>query len=226
MRFLILLAILASCAQVVDDESGSVRDPSVILAQTLLDSTVRVENDAVAGSGFAIGIGIVATAGHIVRAVERGTTPLQVRTRTGHLCDVESTHVVSDEDLAFVWVRGCDHIRPVLMSDDVVLEGLSVLAAGHPLMSDWTVADGIVSNRDVVMRSTLYPKPHHVLMLSAPINRGMSGGPVVTQRGELVGVVVGLASRDGMWAGVSFAVPVDDVRDRLSDVRGARSKGR
>jgi S1-C subfamily serine protease len=88
--------------------------------------------------------------------------------------------------------------------------GEKVIVIGNPSGLDRTVTEGIVSaNRRVLGDKTF-------LQISAPVNPGNSGGPVLNYRSEVVGVVSSKLS----WAeGIAFAVPVSEVNKMIEDYR-------
>ena len=87
--------------------------------------------------------------------------------------------------------------------------GASVVALGNPLGLTDSVSAGVVSglNRtadtDTGQRSGL-------IQFDASVNPGSSGGPLVDDRGLVIGIVVALADPDGQdaFAGIGFAVPI------------------
>ena len=57
------------------------------------------------------------------------------------------------------------------------------------------------------------------IQTDAAVNPGNSGGALVNQRGELVGINTAIASRTGSYAGYSFAVPISIVRKVVEDLK-------
>jgi serine protease Do len=88
-----------------------------------------------------------------------------------------------------------------------------VLAVGNPFNLTSTVTAGIVSAKATEYwhqceQNTVL---NHFIQTDAAVNPGNSGGALVNQRGELVGINTAIASRTGSFAGYSFAVPITIV---------------
>jgi putative serine protease PepD len=87
--------------------------------------------------------------------------------------------------------------------------GETVVAVGNPLGLTDSVSSGVVSglNRSA---DTDTGKRSGLIQFDAAINPGSSGGPLLDDRGMVVGIVVALADPDGQdsFAGIGFAVPI------------------
>jgi serine protease Do len=104
-------------------------------------------------------------------------------------------------------------------SDDLRL-GEWVLAVGNPFNLTSTVTAGIVSAK--ARNINIYGNRSNIeafIQTDAAVNPGNSGGALVNQKGELVGINTALASRTGSYAGYSFAVPSSIVKKVVEDIR-------
>jgi serine protease Do len=123
-------------------------------------------------------------------------------------------------DVALLKINGSDF--PFLTygnSNDLKL-GEWVLAVGNPFNLTSTVTAGIISAkaRNIGIngdRSSI----ESFIQTDAAVNPGNSGGALVNQRGELVGINTALASRTGSYAGYSFAIPTTIVRKVVEDLK-------
>ena len=86
-----------------------------------------------------------------------------------------------------------------------------VMAIGSPFGLDNTVTAGIVSAKQ---RDTGELLP--LIQTDVAINPGNSGGPLINLRGEVVGINSQIYSTSGGYAGISFAIPIDEAV-RVSD---------
>lgn len=104
-------------------------------------------------------------------------------------------------------------------SDELKL-GEWVLAVGNPFNLNSTVTAGIVSARarNLGINADDY-SIESFIQTDAAVNPGNSGGALVNQQGNLVGINTAIASRTGSFAGYSFAVPVSIVRKVVQDLK-------
>jgi S1-C subfamily serine protease len=87
--------------------------------------------------------------------------------------------------------------------------GAPVVAIGNPLGLAYSVSSGVVSGTDREA-NTDQGKFDGLIQFDASVNPGSSGGPLLDQGGDVIGIVVSIADpgHDGAWAGVGFAVPI------------------
>ncbi|MDZ7652333.1 MAG: DegQ family serine endoprotease [Burkholderiaceae bacterium] len=93
-----------------------------------------------------------------------------------------------------------------------------VIAIGSPFGLDNTVTAGIVSAK---ARETGEFLPF--IQTDVAVNPGNSGGPLINMRGEVVGINSQIFTTSGAYAGISFAIPIDEAM-RVGDQ--LRSSGR
>jgi S1-C subfamily serine protease len=156
------------------------------------------------GSGFFVSPdGLIVTNFHVID----GAQALQVETAAGEVYD-NVYYVTADprRDLAVlkVPVEGATSLR--LGSDTAAVIGAEVYAMGNPLGLTGTFSDGLVSAHRTLEGVSM-------IQISAPISPGSSGGPVMDERGEVIGVAT-LIMTGGQ--NLNYAVPVRYVRPLLS----------
>jgi serine protease Do len=160
---------------------------------------------AALGSGFVIRAdGLIVTNRHVIV----GARVIQVRLTDGR--DVPAKVVGADAitDIALLKVDA-GHL-PVLRlgSSSAVSVGDAVIAIGNPFGLGQSVSAGIVSAR----ARTLEDDPYiDFLQTDASINRGNSGGPLLTLDGTVVGVTSAIFSPSGGSVGLGFAIPAETV---------------
>ena len=91
----------------------------------------------------------------------------------------------------------------------------TVLAIGSPFGLEQSVTHGIISDmdRDLLIDGRTYLG---MMQTDVAINRGSSGGPLINLRGEVIGINMAIYAPTGVYNGVSFAMPVNRVKDWLS----------
>jgi S1-C subfamily serine protease len=144
----------------------------------------RTENSSIQGSGFFVNeMGAVITNRHVVEPC----TNVHLRSASGQTWDGTVVALSTDTDLAII-KSDSTGLKFLELADHAAPEGRQIIVYGFPLggllSSMGNVTTGIVSglrgpgNRD------------DLLQISAPVQVGNSGGPVIDTRGQLVGVVV------------------------------------
>ena len=118
-----------------------------------------------------------------------------------------------DRDLAVLRIDAPrEKIKPIPIgnSRDLVV-GQKVYAIGNPFGLDQTLTTGIVSALDREIESVTQRPIRGVIQTDAAINPGNSGGPLLDSAGRLIGVTTAIFSPSGAYAGIGFAIPVDEV---------------
>ncbi|MCC7140449.1 MAG: trypsin-like peptidase domain-containing protein [Planctomycetes bacterium] len=100
-------------------------------------------------------------------------------------------------------------------------KGQWVVAAGSPYRLARSFSAGIVSGLERSDVGT--PVPYEdFIQTDAAINLGSSGGPLLDDRGQVVGVTTAILSRSGGNQGIGFAVPIDVVVPVVEALRRGR----
>ena len=130
-----------------------------------------------------------------------------------------------ETDIAVIKIEG--NGLPVLPmgNSDEILVGEDVIAVGNPFGLIQTVTYGIVSAKG---RSNVGINEYeNFIQTDAAINPGNSGGPLVSLRGEIIGVNSAIFTRSGGYQGIGFAVPINMARKIMLDLinTGSVSRG-
>lgn len=124
----------------------------------------------------------------------------------------EATVVGADTqtDLAIIKIDKSGLIKAELGDSSTLKIGESVLAVGNPLGVGTSVSSGIVSavNRKVTTDGVTY----NLIQTDAAINSGNSGGALVNNRGQVIGINTLKVAGDGI-EGMGFAIPINDTID-------------
>ncbi len=165
------------------------------------------------GSGFIISNdGYVITNNHVVQNAEEIIVRLNDRREfTAELIGTDKR-----SDIAVLKIDAINLPALKLGNSSKLNVGEWVLAIGSPFGFDYSVTAGIIS---AIGRSL--PNENYVpfIQTDAAINPGNSGGPLFNLQGEVIGVNSQIYSRTGGFMGLSFAVPVDVVKDVYEQLR-------
>jgi len=99
-----------------------------------------------------------------------------------------------------------------------------VLAIGSPFGFEHSVTAGIVSAKGRSLPNDTYVP---FIQTDVAINPGNSGGPLFNLDGEVIGVNAQIYSRTGGFMGLSFAIPVDVMKEVVEQLKdgGKVSRG-
>jgi len=196
------------------------------VARRLQESTVSVIAGPSTGSGFVVGDERwIVTNSHVIRPARR--YGVEVHFSSGTTRSAVVLLDSPDHDLAVLAVQGEVPARPLSLGDsEAIAVGQTVLAFGSPFGLEGTLTQGIVSAlRDVPPGSALGGGAvRRLIQTDAPINPGNSGGPLVSARGEVIGVNTAILSRTGGSHGIGFAVPSSHVASLLDAARQRRQE--
>ena len=118
-----------------------------------------------------------------------------------------------DRDLAVLRIDAPkDKLKPLSIgSSKDLLVGQKVYAIGNPFGLDQTLTTGVISALNREIESLTRRTIQGVIQTDAAINPGNSGGPLLDSAGRLIGVNTAIFSPSGAFAGIGFAIPVDEV---------------
>jgi len=130
-------------------------------------------------------------------------------------------------DLAVIDIDAADLPTLPVADSDGVRVGDVVLAVGNPLGIGQTVTMGIISatGRTTGLSDGAY---EDFIQTDAPINRGNSGGALITTTGELVGINSQIVSPSGGNIGIGFAIPANMAENVMTQLieHGRVQRGR
>jgi hypothetical protein len=173
-----VLGALLACSSLLPGRTQSPRE----IFNASVGSVVRVDVQRGLGAGFVIGNDLIATNLHVVDQ----TGEAKVMFRDGRSFPVTGVRGFDETaDLAIVEV-GAQDLHPLrLGNSDALGVGDRVYAIGNPLGFDYSMSDGLLAGlRDIQGTASL--------QVSAAMAPGSSGGPVLNDRGEVIGIARGV----------------------------------
>ena len=165
------------------------------------------------GSGVIVDpAGYVLTNSHVVEEAQE----ISVHLADGREFKAKVVGADPPTDIAVIRIKA-DNLPVAQLGDSDKAEvGDWVLAIGSPFGLDQTVTAGIIS---ATGRSNVGITDYEqFLQTDAAINPGNSGGPLVSMRGQVIGINTAIASRSGGYAGVGFAVPINLAREVMKRI--------
>jgi S1-C subfamily serine protease len=220
-----LLAVLANCVSTVKahgiDGAGEFTAPKPVAANAdALANPKSGRTGSQTGTGF-----VISASGHIVtnHHVVNGCVGDIKGNLTGE-AGATLRLVNSDQanDLALLQGPADAFKRFAKIRDRSIRSGDSVTAIGFPfhglLTSDFTVTTGIVSSLSGVRNDSRF------LQISAAVQPGNSGGPLLDSSGEIVGMVAAklnalgvLRATGNIPENINFAIKTGALRDFLDN---------
>lgn len=168
------------------------------------------------GTGFVLDKNLIVTNHHVI---SNGSTTM-VRGKTSQKL-YKAKVIASDEfsDIALVALEDWDDFVDTNLPADLDFTssrglkiGSKVWSIGHPWGLEWSVSQGVVSSPSRRMDSNL----NYMIQTDTRIFQGNSGGPLLDESGNVVGVNVKMLANTGGSFG--FAIPSDLAQKVIEDL--------
>ena len=190
-------------------------NPSVVMVAVAID-----EEKASIGTGVILTEdGYVVTNAHVIA----GGLSAWVALDTGEVLDAELVGFDSNEDLALLKLVDGQGLPAARLGDsDACVVGDQVYAIGNPLGVELrgTLTNGLISaiDRQVTMEGRVMT----MLQTTAALHNGNSGGPLINDRGQVIGIntmkMSGGKTATATVEGLGFAVPTRRVVAVINDI--------
>lgn len=189
--------------------------PSVVHITTLTTRQDRVTFDLFqipkgTGSGFVWDRkGYIVTNYHVIQ----GGDAARVTLADQSTWNARIVGSLPDADIAVLLIDApSTRLTPIEIGTSNDLQvGQKVFAIGNPFGLDKSLTTGVISALGREIQSVTKRPIKNVIQTDAAINPGNSGGPLLDSAGRLIGVNTAIYSPSGAYAGIGFAIPVDEV---------------
>ena len=167
------------------------------------------------GSGVIISSdGYIITNHHVIETAE----DIQITTNDNQ--SYEAKIIGSDEqnDIALLKIESSEELPYAVFGDsDSTQIGEWVLAVGNPFNLTSTVTAGIISAKSRSLDPTGRTTQSYI-QTDAAVNPGNSGGALINEKGELIGINTAIQTQTGSYVGYSFAVPSNIAKKVIEDI--------
>jgi len=165
------------------------------------------------GSGVVLSPdGLILTNSHVIA----GARAIRITDPDGHDSDAQLIGEDPDTDLALIRATAARDLPAAALGDSSQLRrGQVVAAIGNPLGFDWTVTSGVVSALGRSLPTSTGRLIEDVIQTDVSLNPGNSGGPLVSTRGEVIGINTAVIPGA---QGISFAVASNTARFVLAEL--------
>ncbi|MGB8278358.1 MAG: trypsin-like peptidase domain-containing protein [Methylovirgula sp.] len=204
-----------SDAALLDAYSKSVSDVVESVGPSVVRLDIRHADGRRAGSGSGVIVspdGLILTNSHVVQGAKRAeVTVLDGRSLAARILGDDP-----DTDLALLRIDDNATLPAARLGDSKQLKrGEIAIAIGNPLGFDASVTAGVVSALGRSLRSKSGRLIDDVIQTDAALNPGNSGGPLVSSRGEVIGINTAMIAGA---QGICFAVAANTARFVLGEI--------
>ncbi len=208
-------AALTPDTDILDAYSNAV----ISVADAVGPAVVRVETRGPRGRPGGVGSGVVIAPDGLVLTnshVVDGAKEVRLLDAEGRVMEARTLGEDPDTDLALLRAGSARDLAHATLGDSKALKrGQLVVAIGNPLGFESTVTAGVISALGRSLRSRNGRLIEDVIQTDAALNPGNSGGPLVSSRGEVIGINTAVI----MGAqGICFAVASNTAQFVLSEL--------
>lgn len=194
-------------AATTQSETAIERAMQAVVAISPQDEAARKQNgdtEAAGGSGFVIHeSGIILTNAHVVAKLDT----VEVTFANGKRYRGKVIGRDGRTDLAVIKIEAGQPLPILKLAKSSKLPlGAKVFALGNPMGNRFSVTSGIISGYD---RAYDVAWPVNFIQHDAALNPGNSGGPLITEEGEVIGINTATPPETIFDIGIGLAIPAE-----------------
>ena len=190
----------------------------------VLPSVVAVAAEQIDGSGYGMGSGVIMRAdGYILtnyHVIKGGSALSVMLLEDGSSYDAALVGYDEELEIAVLKIEAEGLTAARFGDSDDLSVGDPAYAIGNPMGYLYgTMTDGIISS--LAREVTVDGKTMTLIQTSAALNSGNSGGALVNDKGQVVGITVAkiTGETDGtLIEGLGLAIPISDVRPFINHI--------
>ncbi len=167
-------------------------------AEVAYESIFVIYSGNYEGSGFAIGENTVVTNAHVIG----NRNDIKVKSYSGE--EYRASIYLFNEalDIAILSVENAEFVPLEVGDGENIKIGDDIYAIGAPRSLDYTLTKGVISNKSRTIGFNKY------IQIDAAINSGNSGGPLLNNAGQVIGVN---SMKISDAEGIGLAIPISSV---------------
>lgn len=174
-------------------------------AETIYESIFVIYSGNSLGSGFALGANCIITNAHVIA----DTSQISVLLYSGNEYKATVLGINENEDIAVLVVKNGDFPYLTVADTSMMKTGDDIYAIGAPKGMAYTLTKGTISAKERIIRNNSY------IQIDAAINEGNSGGPLLNDNGQVLGMNT-LKMSDS--EGIGLAIPINRICDYLQSL--------
>ncbi len=206
------IALIKRTGTFIDSKQLAVREKLTASQISKLVSPAVVYVEVYDGQGFLISTGsgfIITSDGRVVTNyhVIDGGSSVKVKLTDGRFLDID--HIISYDayrDLAILQAKGQNLPTVKIGSSDLMENGDNIFAIGSPSGLENTITQGLISNNKRMVDG------YEFLHFSAAIWYGSSGGALINDYGEVIGITSAMFEGQNL----NLAIPINEVKSHFT----------
>jgi S1-C subfamily serine protease len=190
------------------------RAPAAVPAYRAVEAAfVVVQSTGGASGAGKLGSGVIVDSqGDILTAlhVVQGASTIEVSFADGTTSAASVASSDAAHDIAVLTPSTLPAVVVPAALGDAPQVGAEVFVVGNPLDLVASLSAGVVSGLNRTFTPADGPPLSGMIQFDAAVNPGSSGGPLLNAKGQVIGIVTGLANPAGNdeFAGIGLAVPI------------------